>query len=70
MHLIRFVRICVPLVTFGLVACVLGCSPEPTGQGTAPPDKEASKKIAEEMKSSMQEKMKAMRAQTKGKAAR
>jgi len=66
MHLIRFVRICVPLVTLGLVVSVLGCSPEPTGQGMAPPDKEASKKIAEQMKADQLERMKAMRGQMKG----
>jgi hypothetical protein len=44
----------------GLLVCVLGCSGEsPSGQGVAPPDKEASKKIAEEMKNSMREAMKA-----------
>jgi len=50
----------------GLLGFLLGCSGEqPVGQGAAPPDKEASKKIAEEMKSAMQEKMKATRSQKK-----
>jgi len=54
-------------VALGLVACVLGCSGEqPAGQGATPPSKEASKKIAAETKSAMQEKMKAQRSQMKG----
>jgi hypothetical protein len=61
MQLIRFVRISVPFVTLGLVGCVLGCSGGQGGQGSTPPDKETSKKIADEMKSAQQERMKAMR---------
>jgi hypothetical protein len=66
MHLTRFVRISLPFVTLGLVGCVLGCSGETAGPGVTPPDKETSKKIAEEMKSAQQERMKAMRGQMKG----
>jgi len=67
MHLMRYVRIMVPLVTLGLVGCVLGCSGGGLeGQGVAPPDKETSKKIAEQMKADQLERMKAMRSQSKG----
>jgi hypothetical protein len=65
-HLIRFVRTLVPLLILGVVGCVLGCSGEQGGrggQGVTPPDKEASKKIAEEMKNAQQEKMKALGSQ-------
>jgi hypothetical protein len=68
MHLIRFVRISVPFVSLALVGFVLGCSGG--GQGVTPPDKEASKKIAEDMKSAQQERMKAMRSQTQGRGPR
>jgi len=60
MHLIRSVRICVPLVILSLAACLLGCSgDQPSGRGVVPPTKEESKKIAEETKNSMREGMKA-----------
>jgi hypothetical protein len=67
-HRIRFVRTLVPLLILGVVGCVLGCSGElggqgQGGQGVTPPDKEASKKIAEEMKNAQQEKMKALGSQ-------
>ena len=46
----------------GVVGLLLGCSGGvQEGQGVTPPDKEAAKKIADEMKSSQQERMKAMR---------
>jgi hypothetical protein len=70
MHLTRFVRLSVLFATLGLVVCVLGCSGHTGGPGVTPPDKETSKKIAEEMKSSQQERMKAMRGQMKGGARR
>jgi hypothetical protein len=54
-----------PVVTLGLVGYVLGCSGGTGGQGVTPPDKETSKKIAEEMKSAQQERMKAMRSRGK-----
>jgi hypothetical protein len=67
MHLIRFHRILVPLLTLGLLACVLGCEGGTGGMGSTPPDPETSKKIAEEtrsaMKSAQQERMKEKRAQ-------
>jgi hypothetical protein len=68
-HLIRFVRTLVPLLILGVVGCVLGCWGEQGGrggqggQGVTPPDKEASKKIADEMKKAQQEKMKALGSQ-------
>ena len=63
MHLKRSVRRSVPFVMLGLVGLLLGCSGcgQQGGQGVTPPDKETSKKIAEEMKSAQQERMKAMR---------
>jgi hypothetical protein len=52
MQHIRFVRISVSFVVLGLACFVLGCSGG-TGSGSLPvPDKEASKKISEEMKNS------------------
>jgi len=67
MHLIRSVRILIPFVAVGFVACVLGCSGEQGGgRGFTPPDKETSKKIAEERKEAARERMKAMRSQMKG----
>jgi hypothetical protein len=64
MHLIRYVRVLVPLLTLGLVGCVLGCS---SGmEGGPPPDKETSKKIAADRKAAMQEFAKAKRAQMQG----
>jgi len=54
-------------MALGLVTGLFGYSGEqPAGQGVTPPDKEASKKIAEEMKAAMREKMKAQRSQMKG----
>jgi hypothetical protein len=70
MHLTRFVQISVGLLALGFAACVLGCFGEQSGQGVTPPDKEASKKIAEEMKSAQLERMKAMGKVPKAKGAR
>jgi len=43
-----------------LLVCVLGCSGgQPSGRGVDPPTKEEAKTIAEEMKNSMREGMKA-----------
>jgi hypothetical protein len=64
MQPVRFVRTLVPLL---IVGCVLGCSSsELGGRGVTPPDKETSKKIAEERKEAARERMKAMRSQMKG----
>ena len=48
MRMTRLVRISVPLVMLGLAGFVLGCSGD--SGSMPPPDKAASKKIAEEMK--------------------
>jgi hypothetical protein len=66
MHVPRFVRIIVPLVILCIIGLVPGCSGSQSGRGFTPPDKETSKKIAEEMKSMQRDKMKAMREMRKG----
>jgi len=50
MQPIRFVRITVSFVGLGLAGLVLGCSGEFGSGSNSPPDKEASKTIAEQMK--------------------
>jgi hypothetical protein len=62
MRFARFVRTLAPFAMLGLVGLVLGCSGQPD---STPVDKDAGKKIAEEIKSSRQE-QKAERLQAKG----
>jgi hypothetical protein len=61
MRLIRSVRRSVVFAMIGLVGLMVGCSGGAgEGQSVTPPDKETSKKIADEMKSAQKDRMKAM----------
>jgi len=60
MQLIRFVRALVPVVMLGLAGSLLGCS-DSGALNPPPPDKETSKKIAEEFKAAKKAEMAARR---------
>jgi hypothetical protein len=68
MQMSRFVRTLVPLVMLGLGGSLLGCSGESVPTQT-PPDPEASKKIAEDMKNAAMDR-KAARARAASEAVR